>query len=105
MDDIALHRDGILIYEPWYSRIIGTLELFEYYLDLPFSTTVESVVLSEVMGQIVWRLSELGLAITLPIFSLVTWLALKQTYRIYRGVRAKAETAVGVVTSVEATVK
>lgn len=102
MNAVEPFKDGLLIYEPWYSRIMESLEHIERYLNLPVSVSVSGVYLPEIMNEIVLELGNLTL--TISSFGAIWLLALKISNRIYRGVRAEAETTVAVSATAEANV-
>lgn len=79
------YEDGILIYDPWYNRVMQVLDAVEQYIDRPISLMVDGVSLSlnEVFGEIAIELYDIR--ITAPIFTLTWLLTLKLTDRIYRG--------------------
>ena len=92
-------HDGVLIYEPWYSLIVGPIEVLERYLGLPATVTIDDVALSDVLGEVIVQLADKGFEITIPLFSVAWLLTLKAAGKIYRGVREQAKITTETVAS------
>ena len=79
------YKNGILVYDPWYNRVMRVLDAIQRYLNRTISVMVDGVSLSleDVFGKVAVELYDVRF--TAPIFTLSWLLALKLTDRIYRG--------------------
>ncbi len=83
----GIERGGVVLYEPWYDLVYPCFEFFERVLKKAgYVPAVDGVSPGDLLGEIVVKLSEIGISISWPVLVVVTLFVFKLKGWLIRGV-------------------